>query len=355
MTNDLQLGMFLYGVPLQLIRRFTAKLDAAGFDGAWYPEITYNDAFTPIAMAGVESKRLKKLGTAVIGPWARSPVVTALSAATLQEATGGRLVLGLGTQAKPYVNHWHGRNYERPLRAMREYIDIVKGILRGGLFSYAGEIFHVENFELTYPPAAEVPIYMAAIGPKMLELAGEIADGAIGVFWSTAYVRDVAMPAIKKGLARSGRSIEDFQIVLSMSTLVTPADSALELQRGQFMQYACADQSSPFYAESVIKAGFGNELKELRSSVAAQDYSRAFQIIRDDMVDALTLSGTATHIGERMNEYQALGIDEIHFIPVEPGAYHRLYEGHLPGAAFPEHSAEGYIAAVDQLITNFSR
>ena len=87
--TELQLGMFLYGVPLSLIRSFTQKLDAAGFDGAWYPEITYNDAFTPIALAGIESKHLKKLGTAVTGPWARSPVVTALSAATLHDPTKG--------------------------------------------------------------------------------------------------------------------------------------------------------------------------------------------------------------------------------------------------------------------------
>ena len=121
------------------------------------------------------------------------------------------------------------------------------------------------------------------------------------------------------------------------------------------MQYACADQSSPYYADSVIRAGYGPELEQLRASVATEDYVSAFKIIREDMVDALTLSGTAPHIRDRINQYRELGIDEIHFTPVEPGAYHRLYEGHLPGADFPEHTAEGYITAVDQLISSFAR
>jgi alkanesulfonate monooxygenase SsuD/methylene tetrahydromethanopterin reductase-like flavin-dependent oxidoreductase (luciferase family) len=353
-NQPVDLGMFLYGVPLELIRQFTGKLDAAGFNSAWYPEITYNDAFTPIAMAGIESKHLQKLGTAVIGPWARSPVVTALSCASLQEVTEGRMVLGLGTQAKNYVQSWHGRTYQKPLLAMREYIDITKGLWSGEEYSFQGEIFSVKDFVLTYPPAVKIPIYMAAIGPKMLELAGEIADGVIGCFWSLEYTRDIAIPNIRKGLLKSGRDLQDFHIALSMSTLVTTDDSALGLQKGQFMQYACADKSSPAYASSVIAAGFEDQLTVVRECVTAQNYKKAFEVISEEMVDALTLSGTATHIERKMNEYQKLGIDEIHFIPVEAGTFHRLYEGHLPGAKLPEHTGEGYIRAMDGLVEAFS-
>src|SRR5919204_647911 len=123
------------------------------------------------------------------GIWSRSPVTMALQAATLNELAAGRLILGLGLQARGYVEGWHGQRYERPVRAMREYLTILRRILAGESVTFAGEVFSVRSFQLTMqPPERPLRIYTAAIGPQMLRLAGELADGVLGYCWSLEYL-----------------------------------------------------------------------------------------------------------------------------------------------------------------------
>src|SRR5262249_10200610 len=153
---------------------YGARAEERGFRAAWFPEITFGDAFGPATGVALRTSRLD-VGTGVVGIWSRSPVTLALQAATLNELSGGRLILGPGRQAGGYVEGWHDRTYERPVRAMREYVTIVRRILSGEPVTFEGEIFSVRNFQLTMqPPDRPVRIYLAAIGPQMLRLAGEV-------------------------------------------------------------------------------------------------------------------------------------------------------------------------------------
>ncbi len=324
-------------------------MDTAGFHSAWFPEIIFSDAFTPMTVLATETDNLM-LGTGIVGPWSRSPVVMAMTLSTLSHLCPGRIILGLGTQARPYVENWHGRHYERPLRAMREYITILKGLLSGELFTYEGEIFQVKDFQLKIPPEHPVPIYMAAIGPKMIELSGEIADGLIGTLFPLSYVKDVVKPRLESGVKKAGRSLDDFVISNFLPTLVTEDDSAFELNRGQVMQFATAEESSPAYADCTAAAGFADELAAIKEKIFARDFKGALAAIPPEMVDALTLSGTAEHIHERVRTYHEAGVHIVQALPTPPGAYYPLYEGHLQGAPFPEFSFPDFLAALERIV-----
>jgi probable F420-dependent oxidoreductase len=343
------MGLILNGLPLDGLREYARHADKRHCHSLWFPEISFTDAFTPIALAAVETRNAL-LGTGVVGPWSRSPVVMALTAATLAHLSGGRFVLGIGTQARPYVTGWHGRTYERPLRAMREYVTIVKRILAGETVTFEGEIFSVRNFRLAFPPAAPVPVYMAAVGPQMIELAGEIADGVIGALWSVDYVRNVVRPRLAAGANKAGRSIGDIHVTLNLPTLVHDGADAQRLHRGIVLGFATAEASSPAYADSVAVAGHATALARATACMTQGDWNGALDAISDEMVDALTLTGPAGHIHERVAAYRAAGVDAVMAMPSQPGMLYPLYEGHMAGAPFSRFDVAALTASIDRAL-----
>src|SRR3954454_3223139 len=126
---------------------YAVRAEQAGFRSAWFPEITFADAFGPATAASQRTGRIG-LGTGVVGVWSRSAVTLALQAATLHQLSGGRLLLGLGVQARGYVRAWHDREYRRPVEAMRDFVTILRLAFEGGLVSHEGELFSVRNFHL---------------------------------------------------------------------------------------------------------------------------------------------------------------------------------------------------------------
>ena len=186
--NSTRSGLFLEALPVSEIRRLARAADKRGFHSAWFPEITFADAFVPAVAASFDTQQIQ-LATGLVGIWSRSPVAMALSAATFNQLCPGRVILGLGLQSRTYVEQWHGRKYQQPVRAMREYVTILRRALSGESVTFEGEIFRVQDFQLQMPPPEKsIPIYIAAIGPRMLELAGEIADGVLSVTatrWNT--------------------------------------------------------------------------------------------------------------------------------------------------------------------------
>jgi probable F420-dependent oxidoreductase len=345
------LDVFIEALPPTLQLDYGSRAEEAGFRAAWFPEITFGDAFGPATGVATRTSRLE-LGTGVVGIWSRSPVTMALQAATLNELSGGRLILGLGLQARGYVEGWHGRTYERPVRAMREYVSILRRIFSGEVVTFEGEIFSVRNFQLTMqPPDRPLRIYMAAIGPQMLRLAGEVADGVLGYCYSLEYVRDVVLPNLTAGAERAGRSLVGFDVACGFPALVTDDDSGLDLIRGQALMFATAGGSSPEYAKSFAAAGFGAEVEEIASRFEARDVPGALAVVTDAMADAVTIAGSLEHVRERIEAYRAAGLGTVGLNPSPPGVYFPLYEGHFPEAtAFPEFSFPAYLGAIDDVL-----
>ncbi len=354
MTQDHDLGLFLEGLPLEPTVEFARAAESAGFQNVWIPEITFGDAFVPgTAVAGATEDI--GIATGVVGIWSRSPVAMALSAATLHQYSGERLVLGLGLQARSYVNNWHGRVYEQPLQAMREYLSIIRPILAGELVTYEGEIFHVRGFQLMMPPVSSpAKIYLAAVGPRMVQLAGELADGVLGYFWSLEYVRDVVFPNLEIGAKKADRSLDDFDVVCGFPSIITPDDAGLQQVKGQVVMFSTALGSSPSYATSISAAGFGSALERIQELVAAADLAGAVACVSDEMASSLTISGSPDHARARITAYQDAGITTVALNPAAPGGYYPLFEGHFPDEAeLPEFSFPAYLDAISDVIEAF--
>src|ERR671923_1813852 len=144
MATDNGLGIFFTGLPAPLAIDYAARADAAGFRSAWFPEITFADSFGPATGAALRTDRIG-IGTGVVGVWSRSMVTMALQAATLHQLSNERLLLGLGVQARGYVEGWHGQRYRKPVTAMRDMVTILRRLLGGENVTYEGEIFSVRN------------------------------------------------------------------------------------------------------------------------------------------------------------------------------------------------------------------
>jgi alkanesulfonate monooxygenase SsuD/methylene tetrahydromethanopterin reductase-like flavin-dependent oxidoreductase (luciferase family) len=347
------LDVFLTSLPPGLAVDYAVRAEERGFRAAWFPEIIFGDAFGPAAATAVKTSRIG-LGTGVVGIWSRSAVTLALQAATLNELSGGRLLLGVGLQARGYVEGWHGQLYERPVRAMREYVTILRRILAGEAVTYEGEVFSVRNFQLMMqPPERPARIFIAAIGPQMARLAGEIADGVLGYCYSLEYLRDVVLPRVREGAERAGRSLGDIEIACGFPSLVTPDDSGLELIKGQVMMFATAGGSSPEYERSFAAAGFGDEVREVQERVGAGDVDGALAVIGEDMTDAVTLAGSPEHVRSRVEAYRAAGLGAVCLNPSPPGGWFPLYEGHFPDSALariPEFDFPAYLQVIDDTL-----
>src|SRR6476620_4199935 len=299
MAEDNGLGLFLTALPAPLAIDFAGRAETAGFRSAWFPEITFADSFGPATAAALRTETIG-IGTGVVGIWSRSAVTMALQAATLQQLSGGRLLLGLGVQARGYVQAWHGQRYTKPIAAMRDFVSILRSAFAGELVTHEGEVFSVRNFHLDMELPAPPRITIAANGPRMIELAGEIADGMIGWFQSLEYVRDVTMPALRRGAERAGRSLDDFEATVGFPSVVTDDDSGVELAKGQAMMYATALGSAPAYLESARAAGFGADAEAIGELVGAGDLRAAVARVPDEMVDALVLAGSAERVRGRI-------------------------------------------------------
>src|SRR5215471_1397987 len=158
--------------------------DELGFDSVWLGESWGYELFTSMADLVRETKH-NKIGAGVANIYSRSPALIASTVATLDERSGGRIILGLGPSGANVIEHWHGVPFEKPVQRTREYVEIIRMILRGEKLFYHGEFFNLERgFKLRFtPPRTEIPIYIAAMGPKNVVQSGEISDGVLPIYW----------------------------------------------------------------------------------------------------------------------------------------------------------------------------
>jgi alkanesulfonate monooxygenase SsuD/methylene tetrahydromethanopterin reductase-like flavin-dependent oxidoreductase (luciferase family) len=190
---------------------------------------------------------------------------------------------------------------------------------------------------------------MAAIGPQMLRLAGELADGVLGYCWSLEYVRDVVLPNLRAGAERGGRSLDGFDVACGFPALV--GDRALDEIRGQAMMFATAGGSSPEYAQSFAAAGYAAEVAQIAEHFANGAVPAALDVVTEEMADAVTIAGPPDHVQKRVEAYRAAGLGTLALNPAPPDVFFPLYEGHFPdGTAFPEFSFPAYLGAFDGVL-----
>jgi alkanesulfonate monooxygenase SsuD/methylene tetrahydromethanopterin reductase-like flavin-dependent oxidoreductase (luciferase family) len=298
--------------PLERIL-FNARLaDSLGFESVNCGHIFSRDAFTTLAAIAMQTENVA-LGTSVAPIYTRSPASMAQAAATLDDLSGARFRLGLGVGHRATMGDWHGQEIGNPLTEMREYAAIVRAILAGEQ-PPSGERWSSTFALKGFQARAAMPLYLAALSPAMLRLAGEIADGV--VLWTTppAYIRDVVVPQVAEGRARVGKSMDGFEILPVVATACgIQRDVAVDGAREGLHRYF----GLPFYRKMFAAAGYAAELAAYDAS--APDREAQKQTITEAFIDELFMIGDEQDILDGVGRYEGTGATNLVLAGV-PGA-----------------------------------
>jgi alkanesulfonate monooxygenase SsuD/methylene tetrahydromethanopterin reductase-like flavin-dependent oxidoreductase (luciferase family) len=279
------------------------QAEAHGYDSAYVTHIAARDSISVLMAYAAATERIK-VGSGVLPIYSRTPVATAQQAATVDEYSGGRMVLGLGVSHQPTVEHWYQAKLERPVTAMREYVAILQALF-AGQNPPEGEIFSTNFRFMGYEPRPDLPIYIAALSPRMLELAGEVADGVILWLCNPEYVRRVVVPAVTRGRERAGRGLEGFDIVAAVPSAVTDdKEGTFAVMRSDLISYF----GLPFYRAMIERSGFAEDVAAFDAGMAQGDLDVAMRGISEDFLDALTAVGSADEVRSGVGRYAAAGV-----------------------------------------------
>ncbi|MFN2616403.1 MAG: LLM class flavin-dependent oxidoreductase [Thermoleophilaceae bacterium] len=273
-----------------------------GYESTYVTHIAGRDSLTLLMAYAARSEQLR-LGTGVMPIYSRTPVTTAMSAATVDEFCGGRLVLGLGVSHRPVVEGWYGDRIDKPVREMREYVGIVRAILRGE-DPPQGERFRSSFRFQGYGARADLPVYLAALSPAMLRLAGELAEGVVLWLCNPDYIERVVVPELRKGAERAGRDLGAFDIVAAVPSAVTPdPDEA----RAKLRQELIAYFSLPFYRTMLERSGYEDDVRSFDERMEAGDSAGATAAISDRFLGALAAIGDPGEARAAVRRYREVG------------------------------------------------
>jgi probable F420-dependent oxidoreductase len=291
----------------------TARLAGElGYRSFWTAETTGPEAFSVLAAAGAAAPGLD-LGTGVLALQLRTPLVVAMAGATLQALHPDRdILLGIGISSPVVTERWHGAPYgDRPLDRVREYVALLRAALSGEKVDFAGDFYQVNGFRLGVRLGERRPkIVVGALNPKMLALAGEVADGVLLNYLPASHV-PWSVEQVRKG--------GDAEIYAYVHGGVCEREAGVELARRDLFSYAVVDS----YARNFERAGFGDEVAEIRARFAAGDRAGAVGAVSDRMVDAIDVMGDAATVAATMQAYVDAGVDVPVLMPLPWGGDRR--------------------------------
>jgi len=297
-----------------------------GFDSVWTAEAYGSDAVAPLVWLAAQTERIH-VGTAIMQISARTPAMTAMTATTIDVLTKGRFRLGLGASGPQVVEGWHGVSYARPLERTREYVNIVRRMIeRQQPVIHQGRHFNLPYRGddatglgkplkmVTHPLRADLPIYLAAIGPRNVQLAGEIADGWLPIFFSPEGFATSLRPDLLAGIERSGRPPGDFDIAPTVSVVVDEdVARARDLLRPGLALYigGMGAPGANFYNDLATRYGYEEAASEVQRLYLAGRRREACAAIPDALIDEVALVGTQSQIAERLDAWRNAGVTTL--------------------------------------------
>ncbi len=312
MSEPVKIGLHM-GPPGQanMLDRATWA-EENGFDSLWIPDGGGRmDAFTMAAGLAPQTKRIR-LATAIVPVFTRPAPVLATSAMTMSHLAPGRFMLGLGASSHAMVENWYGTPFVKPLTRVRESVQMVQRILAGEKTDFEGETIRSHAFRLGLPPVGPIPIYLAALRPKMLELAGELADGVILNLVPLELLPRM-LEHLDAGAKRAGRRVEDIEVVVFLYVFVTSDEAAA---RQQMAGIAAGYYSTPVYNKFLSWMGYGNEAEQITAGFREKDRAKTLGAFSDEVLHKLGIIGPQEHCQSLVRQYAAAGVN----VPVVTGA-----------------------------------
>jgi len=298
--------------------------ESLGYEAVYTTHVAGRESLTVLTVYALATSRIR-VGTGVVPIYTRTPATMAQTAATIDEISHGRLTLGLGVSHRPVVEGWHGQTIDRPVAEMREYASIVRAILHGEP-PPSGEKWRTGFQLLGVPQCPELPVYIAALSPAMLRLAGEIADGVVLWLCTPRYIADVVIPEVSEGRRRAGRTLEGFDVVAAVPAAATEErDAAWAAMRKDLIPYF----GLPFYRAMIERTGFGADIAAY--DAAAGDLEAMQAAISDGFLEELTAVGSEADVRAGIARYSAAGAPSPCVGPIPRTDFERTLRAAAPG------------------------
>ncbi|MFJ9756010.1 LLM class flavin-dependent oxidoreductase [Streptomyces sp. NPDC101149] len=315
---------------------FVVEAEKLGLDVCWVAEEWGSDGPSALGYYAALTDRML-LGSGVIQVGTRTPTAVAQTAITLSNLSGGRFLLGLGASGPQVIEGLHGVPFARPLRRVRETVDIVRQVFAGGKLSYSGAEFSIPlpgsegvPMRLSMRAEHEIPVYLASLSPAMLELTGEVADGWLGTSFVPEGAADAYFAHLDNGLARTGRTRSELDVCQGAEVAFAPDEDALGAMTAErkkelaFSLGGMGTASTNFYNNAYSRQGWAEVAAEVRERWQAGDRDGAARLVTDDMVLGTTLIGTESMVRRRLEVWRDAGVDTVRLYPAGQTVRERL-------------------------------
>ena len=329
MKIGLSIGSAYYdGTDWEGVVELVRAADRIGVDFAWTAEAWGMETIAPLAYLAPLTERIH-LGTGIMQINARTPATTAMTALTMARLTNDRFCLGLGVSGPQVVEGLHGASFDKPLARMREYIAIVRKGISGERVVSDGPHYELPRpggegkaLRLSMPPKPDIPIYLATLGPKMLELTGEVADGWLGTSF-IAEAADQVLPHLNAGAVRAGRTLADLDLQINATVEVSDNVEALIAKyrpTAAFTLGAMGSAKTNFYNAAYSRAGWGDMAENVQSLWVSGDKPGAIAAVADEFVLAAMFIGNESMVAQKISATAAAGITTLRLSAVGRGA-----------------------------------
>jgi alkanesulfonate monooxygenase SsuD/methylene tetrahydromethanopterin reductase-like flavin-dependent oxidoreductase (luciferase family) len=296
---------FSGGLPPTDIVECVKLAEELEYESAWVAEGHGGDQFAILGACAVATRRIL-LGTSISSVFVRSATTIAMAAATVDHLSGGRFILGLGSSHRVQVEPEHGIPFVQPTARLRDSIAIARGLVRDGVVSHRGEAMTIERFDLWFPPfRPAIPIYVAALFPRLLEIAGELAEGVL-LTWPTPAAIARAAEHVAIGARRAGRPGDAVDLAslipCAVADTVVAARAALRPAVGLYAGFF------PRYNRLLAEAGFPDAVRAIKAAFDRGGRDAAAEVVPDELIDAVALAGTPDTCRERLAAYRGAGL-----------------------------------------------
>ncbi len=294
-------------MPLNNMFPYFKRAEELGYESFWLAEDHYFRDSISLASATAVMTKEAKIGLGVINFYTRSPALIAMTIATLDEISNQRAILGIGTSLRHCIEQQGMKFYKNSLTAVKEAVEIIRRLIAGEHVNYQGEVFNIQDVNLTFKPTRnKIPVYIAAMGPRMCQLAGEIGDGLFFSIGTPLSYMKIIIENMKIGAERAGRNINEIDLIGYFTYSVSKDPQKAR----EAVKPMVAIEFQPVYDPLLASTGIEvKNLASIRASLAVHDYNTAVSNVTDEMIDLFAIAGTEAECKAKLDRFRAAGVN----------------------------------------------